>query len=132
MLVSFNAMWVEILAHIGIPFIAGLLLLFMIAASDKEPISWSSCNDIALDLTILSAGASGGIFANDTLIQHLGPHSAVYGIVVVLCDLALAGVLVYIRRWRVLPTRAWQGARDLFLGVLTVGFTAGMLYYGLK
>jgi hypothetical protein len=127
-----NFIWAEILAHIGIPFVAGLVLLFIIAASDKEPISWSSCNDIALDLTILSAGASGGIFANDTLIQHLGPRSAIFGILVVLCDLVLGGMLVYIRRWRTSPVHAWQGIRDLFFGILTVGFTVGMLYYGLK
>ena len=125
-------MWVEILAHIGIPFAAGLVLLFIIAASDTKPITWESCNDIALDMTILSAGACGGIFANQTLIQHLGDQSAVYGILIVLCDLLVAGVLVYIRRWQASPVSPLRGMRDLFLGIMTVGLTAGVLYYGLK
>ncbi len=124
-------MGIEILAHIGIPFAAGLVLLFVIAASDKEPISWESCNDIALDLTILSAGASGGIFANPTLIHHLGANAAVYGILTVLCDLVLAGILVYFRRWRKFPTTAWAGVRDLLLGAASIVLTASVLYFGL-
>jgi hypothetical protein len=44
-------MGIDIIAHIGIPFVAGV---------------------IGLDLTILSAGACGGIFANPTLIPNLG------------------------------------------------------------
>lgn len=124
-------MWIEILAHIGIPFAAGLVLLLIIAASDKSPIAWENCNDIALDLTILSVGASGGIFANPTLIKHLGENAAIYGILVVLCDFVLVGLLVYIRRWRKSPVSAASGVRDLFLGLLTVGLTAGVLYFAL-
>lgn len=123
--------WNEILAHVGVPFAAGLVLLFVIAASDKEPISWANCNDIALDLTILSAGASGGIFANPSLIQHLGENAAVYGILVILCDFILVGFLVYIRRWRKAPVSAVCGLRDLFMGFLTVAMTASVLYFGL-
>jgi hypothetical protein len=118
------------LAHLGIPFAAGLVLLFMIASSDKDPISWANCNDIALDLTILSVGACGGIFANPTLVANLGPTAAVYGILVVLCDLFFASILVYIRRWRKESSPA-SGLRDLFLGFLTVGITAGVLYVGI-
>ncbi len=116
---------IEILAHLGVPFIAGLVLLLIIAASDKNPISWDTCNDIGLDLSILSVGACGGIFANPTLIQHLGANSAVYGIVVVLCDSFFAGVLVYIRRWRNPPVDFRAGLRDLFFGLLTIGITGG-------
>lgn len=123
-------MEIDILAHIGIPFVAGLVILLIIAASDKEPISWSSCNDIGLDLTILSAGACGGIFANPTLIQHLGEHAAVLGILSVLCDLIMAGALVYIRRWRPSEVCWWQGLRDLFFGFITVCFMVGVLRYG--
>jgi hypothetical protein len=124
-------MWIEILAHIGIPFAAGLVLLLVIAASGKTPISWDSCNDIALDLTILSAGASGGIFANASLIQNLGQNAAIYGILVVLCDFIFAGLLVYLKRWRSAPANPWSGSRDLLLGFITVGFTAGVLGIGL-
>jgi hypothetical protein len=124
-------MLTEILAHIVIPFAAGLLLLFIIAASDKSPTAWENCNDIALDLTILSTGACGGIFANQTLIRNLDSSAAVYGILIVLCDLIVASILVYVRRWRKLPVSAMSGLRDLFLGLATVGMTAGVLYFGL-
>lgn len=53
------------------------------------------------------------------------------GILVVLCDSILVGLLVYIRRWRKSPVSAASGVRDLFLGLLTVGLTAGVLYFGL-
>ena len=124
-------MGIELLAHIGIPFVAGIILLLVVAATEKEPIAWSNCNDIALDLTILSIGANGGIFVNPTLIKHWGDRTPVYGILVVLLDLLFAGVLVYIRRFRTPPVRYYQGLRDVFLGCLTVAITAGVLYLGL-
>ena len=125
-------MFEVLLAHIGIPLLAGLVLLFMIAATDKEPISWKSCNDIALDLTILSAGACGGIFANPTLLRNLGDQSAIYGIVLVLLDLFCAGILIYFRRWQVGSATALSAIRDLFFGGLTVGLTVSFLCYGLR
>ena len=126
-----SSTWIEILAHLGVPFIAGLVILLVVAASEKDPITWDTCNDIGIDLTILSVGACGGIFANPTLIQHMGDNAATYGIVVVLCDLFLAGILVYIRRWRTTPVGYLSGVRDLFLGLLTIGITGGVLYFGL-
>jgi len=122
-------MGIEILAHIGIPVAAGLVLLLFIAASDREPISWASCNDIALDLCILSVGACGGIFANPSLIKTLGERAAVYGILVVLGDLLCAGVLVYLRRWRKMEPSARSGLSDVLLGLLTVALTANMLRF---
>jgi hypothetical protein len=59
-----------LLAHVGIPLIAGLVLLFMVAASDDKPLTLESSNDIALDFIILSVGATGAIFLNPRLTDH--------------------------------------------------------------
>ena len=125
-------MEIEVIAHIGIPLLAGLLVILLVAAADEKPISWFSCNDIGLDLAILSIGANGGIFVNPTIIKHWGEATPVYGIVVVLSDLFLAGLLVYKRRWRRAPIKAWHGIADLFFGSLAVLITTRVLYLGLK
>ncbi|HEY4594634.1 MAG TPA: hypothetical protein VIJ61_19605, partial [Thermoanaerobaculia bacterium] len=88
-----------LLAHIGIPLIAGLVLLFMVAASDNKPLSLDSSNDIALDFIILSVGATGAIFLNPRLTDHWKGFTPILGIVVTLVDLLLASILVYRRRW---------------------------------
>src|SRR5690348_8724368 len=125
-------MEIEVIAHIGIPLLSGLLVILLVAAADEKPISWFSCNDIGLDLSILSIGANGGIFVNPTIIKHWGEATRVYGIVVVPSDLFLAGVLVYKRRWRKSPVTVWQGLTDLFFGSLAVLITTRVLYLGLK
>ena len=104
--------WPEILAHIGIPFAAGLVLLLVKIASATAPITWEICNDIALDLTILSVGASGGIFVNDRLLDSLtkfGMRPAIVGIAIVLGDFIPLGLLLVIRRYRA-PKGFWGGA----------------------
>jgi len=59
-------------AHLGVPFLVGLALVFFVAAADREPIRWSSCNDIAVDFGILSMGANGGIFLKSSAGAALG------------------------------------------------------------
>ena len=89
-----------LLAHLGIPLLAGLVFLLMVAASSREPLSLSSCNDVALDLVVLSIGANGAIFLNPRLSAHWGTFTPVVGILVVLANLLLASLLLYRRRWR--------------------------------
>jgi hypothetical protein len=121
-----------LLAHLGIPFLAGLVFLFMTAASDTHPLSLDSCNDVALDFTILSIGANGAIFLNPRLVAHWKELTGVYGIVVVLVNLFLASFLVYRRRWRQGPTTTWQAYVDLFFGVLALTVTTLVFYIGYK
>jgi len=104
-------------------FSVGLALVFFVAAADREPISWSSCNDIAVDFGILSMGANGGIFLNPLLAQHWGADTPVYGIGVVVANFVLTSVLVYRRRWRRLPVGWLGGGFDLFLGALALTIT---------
>jgi hypothetical protein len=119
-----------LLAHLGIPFLAGLVFLFMTAASDTHPLSLESCNDVALDFTILSIGANGAIFLNPRLITHWKDLAGVYGILVVLVNLLLASFLVYRRRWRQEPTTNLQAYIDLFFGVLALTVTTMVFYVG--
>ena len=119
-----------LLAHLGIPFLAGLVFLFMTAASDTHPLSRESCNDVALDFTILSIGANGAIFLNPRLVTHWKELTGVYGIVVVLVNLLLASFLVYRRRWRQEPTTWVQAYVDLFFGILALTVTTMVFYVG--
>jgi hypothetical protein len=119
-----------LLAHLGIPLLAGLVFVFMVAASDTQPLRLSSCNDVALDLVVLSIGANGATFLNPRLSAHWGQFTPVVGILVVLANLLLASVLVYRRRWRrAEPSRA-QGYADLFFGALGLSVTAMVFYIG--
>jgi hypothetical protein len=125
-------MGTEILAHIVVPLMAGVVFLLFVAATEAEPIAWKNCIDIGLDLTLLGLGATGAIFVNPTLVQHWGTKAAIYGILVVLSDLILAGALVYIRRFRTQPVVPWQGFRDLSFGILTIVIALSVMYFGLK
>ena len=126
-------MGIDLIAHVCIPLLAGLVLILFVAAAEKQPISWASCNDIGIDLAILSIGANGAIFVNPVLIKHWGGATGVYGILVVLADLIFAGILVYRKRWRDPEAISWwAGVFDLFWGCLAVGTTASVLHFGLK
>ncbi|HXH90404.1 MAG TPA: hypothetical protein VNN25_02400 [Thermoanaerobaculia bacterium] len=119
-----------LLAHLGIPFLAGLVFLFMTAASDAHPLSLKSCNEVAVDFTVLSIGATGAIFLNPRLVAHWKELTGVYGIVVVLVNLLLASFLVYRRRWRQETPTKMQAYVDLFLGVLALTVTLMAFYAG--
>lgn len=123
-------MIVFLLAQIGIPLLAGLVLLVFEWAASKNPISWDECNGMGLDFAILSIGASGAIFINPRLLQHWGQYTPVYGIVTVLANLLLAAILVLRRRWRAGPVDWKAGMLDLFLGVLSLSLICGVFYFG--
>jgi hypothetical protein len=95
-----------------------------------SPVVARSCNDVALDFTILSIGANGAIFLNPRLVTHWKEFTGVYGIVVVLVNLLLASFLVYRRRWRREPTTWAQAYVDLFFGILSLTVTTMVFYVG--
>jgi len=126
-----------LLAHIGIPLIAGLVLVVFKWAAQEENVTWGECHELALDFAILSIGANGAIFINPQLIQHWGERTAIYGILVVLINLLLAGIVVLRGKQRIrfassprMPTRAWQAIFDLFFGVLALTITTSTFYFG--
>lgn len=120
----------EILAHICVPLFAVACLILFKAATRKDAVGWENCNEVALELAIMAIGSTGGIFANPTLIKHLGENAGVYGILVVLIDLALAAVIVYRGRFSTDETKgSWfRGTVDLFLGCLCIAVTVGVIY----
>jgi hypothetical protein len=123
-------MFIEILAHIGVPIVAVFCLIVFKAASRQKAIGWENCNEIALELAILAIGATGGIFANPNLIKHFGENNGVYGILVVLVDLVIAAIVIYRGRFRTAESSvsAWKGLVDLFFGCLCVAVTTEVIY----
>ena len=119
-----------LLAHLGIPLIAGLVFVLMVAASSQEPLSLSACNDVALDLVVLSIGSNGAIFLNPRLNAHWGAFTPVVGILVVLLNLLLAGLLLYRRRWRRGTPTHPQAYFDLIVGAFGLAITAIVFYIG--
>jgi hypothetical protein len=120
----------EILAHICVPLFAVACLLVLKAATRAQPVGWGNCNEMSLELAILSLGSTGGIFANPSLIKHFGENSGVYGILVVLADLFLAAIIVYRGRYRTPNTVVTygRGIVDLFWGCLCVALNVGVIY----
>ena len=120
----------EILAHICVPLVAVACLILFKAATRQAPVGWENCNEVALELAILAIGSTGGIFANPNLIKHLGENAGVYGILVVLVDLAIAAIVVYRGRFTSAHQKssAIRGIMDLFLGCLCIAVTIGVIY----
>lgn len=88
-------MLVALLAHIAIPLVAGLVLVFFVQATHAEDLSWNSCNEVALDFILISVGATGALFLNPKLTAKWGERAAVYGILIVLVNLFFGSLLVY-------------------------------------
>ena len=120
----------EILAHICVPLVAVACLILFKAATRQAPVGWENCNEVALELAILAIGSTGGIFANPNLIKHLGENAGVYGILVVLVDLAIAAIVVYRGRFTSAHNKSFaiRGITDLFLGCLCIAVTIGVIY----
>lgn len=119
-----------LLAHIGVPLIAGIALIVFESASSRNPLSWDDGNEIGLDFTLLSIGATGAIFVNERLLRNWGENTPLYGILVVLVNMILAAWLLTRRRWREHPATAWQAFTDMFLGVLALSITCGVFAVG--
>src|ERR1700686_3646552 len=79
-----------LLAHIAIPFAAGVVVLAIEVVSSPKRIDWMVANDGALDMTILSIGATGGLFLNHQLQVHWGGKTPLLGILAVLANLLLS------------------------------------------
>jgi hypothetical protein len=122
-----------LLAHLAIPFLAGLVVLAIVIVSGPKEIGWDAANDAALDMTILSIGATGGLFLNHRLQEHWGMQTPLYGILAVLANLLLSCMLVYRKRWKPEAERTatirnmWP---DLVVGTLAMCLTTGLFIMG--
>jgi hypothetical protein len=136
---------IALLAHIAIPVIAGLCLVFFIRARDG--ITWASCNEVAIDFVLISIGATGALFLNPKLTTKWGPAAAIYGMLIVLGNLLFASILVYRgnRRHRnqeqmeqmalflrPLPVTWQEGYVDLFFGMIGLVLTLLVYWFGYR
>ena len=68
-------MQIELLAHIAVPLISALVIFMWRASARPDPIDWKDCNEIAIEVSILSLGATGAIFINSEIIAKFGRNA---------------------------------------------------------
>ena len=120
-----------LLAHIAIPVIMGLVIVLFVKAAQDRPLSWESCNDVAIDFILISVGATGALFLNPKLAAKWGAgQAAVYGILIVAVNMLLAAALVYLAKYRKRPVGAGGGFLDMFLGIFGLLLVSSLYYWG--
>jgi hypothetical protein len=100
--------------------------------SSPKRIDWTVANDGARDMTILSIGATGGLFLNHQIQVHPG-GMPLFGILAVLANLLLTCILVYRKRWRVAAKKSSTFKNvflDVALGMLALSLTTGLFIAG--
>jgi hypothetical protein len=121
-----------LLAHIGLPLGFGIAFVIFSAATAPDSEGWDVIAEAALDLTILSLGATGAVFDNPRVEQAFGANSAEVAMAMIAANLILSAIIVFARA-RVARRRehfTLTGAiLTVFLGVLTLGITAGTLVW---
>jgi hypothetical protein len=76
-------MWWFILAHIGLPVGFGIVFIIISAATGRRSDEWDVLAETALDLTILSLGATGAVFENPQVARAFGAESAIVAATVI-------------------------------------------------
>ena len=123
--------WIGLLAHIGIPFLAVVVILLFRAPTRSALAFRQACNEVALEFAILGIGATGGVFLNPESRLVPQGNSGVYGILVVMLELVFAALIV--SRGSQLPVNALepgsksQGLVDMFLGFAPIMITGGVV-----
>jgi hypothetical protein len=125
-----DSVLVALLAHIAIPVVAGLVLVFFVQATHTERLSWNSCNEVALDFVLISVGATGALFLNPKLTAKWGERAAVYGILIVLVNLFFASLLVYRSNHREKMVGRGTGFIDFCLGIAGLVLISLVYYVG--
>ena len=119
-----------LLAHIGLPLLFGVAFIIFSAAVNPRTDGWDVLVETALDLTILSLGATGAIFDNQRVEQAFGSNSALVAISMIAVNLIISAVIVMARAIAIRKGEHFSflgGIMVLFLGLLTLGITAGVL-----
>jgi hypothetical protein len=125
----------ELLAHIGVPFLAVITILLFRAPTRAALTLRVNCNEIALEFAILGIGATGGVFLDPNISGAFHGDSGVYGILVVVLEMFFAPLIVF-RGSHVPamppPVPPAPGIRDLFQGFfdLLLGFAPIMITGG--
>lgn len=126
--------WV-LLGHIGLPVLFGLAFVGFSVAASKGPRGWELAIETALDLAILSIGATGAIFENPKLIAAFGVENTLVGISVIGINLVFSSILLWLRRAAYdsgEPTGPGRGFAALFLGSLTIVVVASVVTWGYR
>jgi hypothetical protein len=113
-----------------LPLLFGIAFIIFSAAVDPRADGWDVLVETALDLTILSLGATGAIFDNQRVEQAFGPNSALVAIAMIAVNLVFSAVIVMARAISVRNHKHFSfsgGIIVLSLGGLTLGITAGVL-----
>jgi hypothetical protein len=127
---SHDSLLIQLPEIIGIPVVALFIITFIKAATSAKKFQNDQAVDVAMDLAILATGASGGIFANDTLNQKWGIGVTVYGILTVLICICFVATLAFIRRWQVSPVANVKAWGNLVLGLIPLGMVTAILILG--
>src|SRR5580704_3007254 len=112
-----------ILAHLGIPLFFGIAFVIFTSAVAAPAEGWENLLETALDLTILSLGATGAIFDNAKVAQTFGQNSALLAVTVIAVDLIAGAILVLIRARAVrrqIPVPFRNAIIGLSLGAVTL------------
>jgi hypothetical protein len=122
--------WV-LLAHIGIPFIFGLVFMLFSIMSSPTPPSWAVALDTAFDLAILGIGATAAIFENPIVVAAFREHAAEVGIIVIAVDSLFFALIALIRRYVFEKTQhklRW-GVAAMTFGIFALLATSSVLAY---
>jgi len=124
-----------LLAHIGLPLFFGTAFVIFSAAVSPSVEGWDVLVDTAQDLTILGLGATGAIFDNSKVEQAFGANSALVAITVIAINLVFSALIVLFRARAIRNQKHftfWNGIMMLFLGLLTLTVTAGVLVFAYR
>src|SRR5262245_10452240 len=126
--------WI-LLAHIGVPLLFGLAFVVFSLAASKGPRGWDLAIETALDLAILSIGATGALFENPKLIAAFGVENTIVGIAVIGINLLLSSILVWLRRATSDGSNSpgpGIGFLALFIGSLTIAVVVSVVTWGYR
>jgi hypothetical protein len=96
---------------------------------------WDVLAETAQDLAILSLGATGAVFDNPRVEQAFESHAALVALGLMAANLIFSAIVVYMRAKRAKVSGHFSffgGIIALFLGVLTLVCTAGVLVWAYR
>jgi hypothetical protein len=126
-----QSLWLQIPEIIVIPTVALFVITLIKGATALRPFENDQAVDIGMDFAVLSAGACGAIFANETLYSKFGIALIVYGVLVELICILFIGILSVIRRWHnASPVSDRRAARNVLIGMVPLGLVTALLILG--
>lgn len=122
-----DALWLVIFASAGLPLLFLCVLTYAEYVVEEKPF-WEVTVKIAWDMTILGIGLTGGLFSDNSFLQHFSPRAAVLltGTVIAV-DFACALTVLLLKK-RKKFTKAY-GILSIVLGVTAVGVPCGLLFW---